>query len=184
MEQSDSTQDLSPNHYRNATRACRLLHVFCIVPSGLFTRTGPSFAEANGFVGENYISPATIHIILSKCKPIEPVFLREFLLHSRTSRSKSSLQMRFLTVLGQPGKAVLRFSWTELRNEFPRASSTNRASSAWDDTRQNPVPARLLQTGKLLLLRRIGSSSVKVILRKKAQLISKFIYNRGYTANR
>jgi hypothetical protein len=43
--------------------------------------------------------------------------------------------MRFLTILGQPGKAVLCFSWTEFRNEFPRASFTNRASSAWDDTR-------------------------------------------------
>jgi hypothetical protein len=52
--------------------------------------------------------------------------------------------MRFLTVLGKPGKAVLHFSWTELRNGFSSASSTNRASSAWDDTRQNPVPARLL----------------------------------------
>jgi hypothetical protein len=52
--------------------------------------------------------------------------------------------MRFLTVLGQPGKIVLCFSWTELRNEFSCSSSTNRVSSAWDDTHQNPVPAHLL----------------------------------------
>jgi hypothetical protein len=52
--------------------------------------------------------------------------------------------MRFLTVIGQPGKAVLRFSWTEFRNGFSRASSITLASSAWDDRRQNPVPARLL----------------------------------------
>jgi hypothetical protein len=58
--------------------------------------------------------------------------------------NQSAFAMRFHTVLGQPGKAVLRFSWTELGNGISRALSTNWASSFWGDTRQNPVPLRLL----------------------------------------
>jgi hypothetical protein len=148
MKQSDSAWgDPSPNRYRNATRACRLFHVFCIV-------TGPLGSihsyrsivcwRKHGFVGENYISPVTIHIILSKCEPIEPLLLRDVSFTAALLDRSSASVMLFLTVLGQSWKAVLRFSWTELRNEFFRASSTNRASSAWDDTHQNLVPARLL----------------------------------------
>jgi hypothetical protein len=92
----------------------------------------------HGFVGENYISPVTIHIILSKCEPIEPSFTAAL-----PDLSPSSV-MRFLKVLGQPEKAVLRFSWTELRNRYSRASSTYRTSSALDDTCPNPVPVRIL----------------------------------------
>jgi hypothetical protein len=96
MEQSDSARrDPSPNRYGNATRACRLFHVFCIVTGPL--RSIHSYRSIvcwrkHGFVGENYISPVTIHIILSKREPIEPMFLREFLLHSCASWSKSSLR--------------------------------------------------------------------------------------------
>jgi hypothetical protein len=49
--------------------------------------------------------------------------------------------MWLLTVLGQLGKAVLRFSQTDLRNGFSRALSTNRASSAWDDTPKSRTSA-------------------------------------------
>jgi hypothetical protein len=136
------------NRYRNATRACRIsriLHcnrspeVYTLVPVHRLLKKTRIRLRKLHFPSHDPHYPQQMRVERAYVPPTVSFSFTAALL----DLSPASV-MRFVTVLGQPGKAVLRFSWTELRNGFSRASSTNWASSAWDDTRQNPVPARLL----------------------------------------
>jgi hypothetical protein len=97
-------RDPSPNRYRNAIRACRLFHVFCIVTGPL--RSIHSYRSI--VLKTTRIRRRKLHF-LSKCEPMEPMFLREFLLQSHDSRSESSLRHAVSYRSRATGESIVAF---------------------------------------------------------------------------